>query len=437
LKNIKKNNKIMKSLFTSLFLFLTMATAVAQNNIDITPKAAIVNGNLTVRDTMMVGNYITPIVPFDVLGTSLFHGNNYNYFNITPQSALELHIGRSSSGSLVQSQSNSDIAFNFGGVGAGYRHFISSRHSNLSNNNGNALDFYINNSFFPTDSKVNFSGVGIGNIAQMSITARGVGIGTKVPTRRLSVNGSAQILDSLNIGTTNGTAHFDLTGNANFRGRNTNTFITNTNPSAVNFYTGRNQSNSLNIDQLTGDISFQSGGNNGGFKHFLVTRHSGTAGNSPNNSFDFYVNNSNSNVSSLAPNNGNILAMSVTATGVGIGVDVNNLSATNKLEVVGHTKITGDITVTGKVNAGYSIVTNTIVQPANTTAQFTVNCPSGSVITGGGGGHADFNVAASDIKVVYSGPNPDLNTLEWRLITQNTSNQTRTIRVYCMCARLN
>lgn len=270
----------------------------------------------------------------------------------------------------------------------------------------------------------------------MSITARGVGIGTKFPTRRLTVNGSTQILDSLNIGTTNGTAHFDLTGNANFRGRNTNSFIANTNPSAVNFYTGRSVLSTLSLNQESGDISFHYGGSQGGLKHFLVTRHS------PNslgiyNSFDFYVNNSNSISGSVAPGNGNVLAMSITASGVGIGVNTTELNNANKLEVVGHTKITGDITVTGKVNAGYSIVTNTYIQPANTTAQFTINCPTGSVITGGGGGHADLNAAAADIEVIYSGPNPDLSTLEWRLITQNTSNQTRTIKVYCMCARLN
>lgn len=424
----------MKASLKTSFLMLFVMNGVAQNTIDVSPKNVTVNANLTVKDSLMVGNYTTPIVPFDVLGTSLFRGNNHNNFDITPQSAIELHIGRSSNGSLFQHQLNSDIAFNFGGVGAGYRHFISSRHSNLSNNNGNALDFYINNSFFPATSKVNLSGVGIGNIAQMSITARGIGIGTKSPTRRLTVNGSTQILDSLNIGTTNGSAHFDLTGNANFRGRNTNNFIANANPSAVNFYTGR-LGNSLSANQLTGDISFQNGGDQGGFKHFLVTRHS--ASEIINNSFDFYLNNNTTVSGSTSPGIGNKLVMSVTLAGVGIGVDINNLSASNKLEVAGHTKIIGDITVTGNVNTGYAIVTNTVIQPGNTTIQTGVNCPLGSVITGGGGGHADYNAAAPDIEVIYSGPNIDLNTPEWRLITQNTSNQTRTIRVYCICARLN
>jgi hypothetical protein len=55
-----------------------------------------------------------------------------------------------------------------------------------------------------------------------------------------------------------------------------------------------------------------------GFRHYIRSRHSGNA-NDAGNSIDFYLNASSSSNGSSAPGTGNVLAMNVTARGVGIG----------------------------------------------------------------------------------------------------------------------
>ncbi len=152
-----------------------------------------VNGTGNI-DSLAVG-IITPSARFDVNGTALFRGNNTNTIG-SPLAGVEFFTGRSSTGALVSGQTNADIAFNYGGTGGGYRHFISTRHDEVTNSPNNSIDFYINNSTTSNGS----SALGTGNVMEMSITAAGVGIGTRVisPNIELQVAGNT-VLDGKTI----------------------------------------------------------------------------------------------------------------------------------------------------------------------------------------------------------------------------------------------
>jgi hypothetical protein len=169
--------------------------------------------------------------------------------------------------------------------------------------------------------KVGINGnVGIGapvNSNRLNVAGNGnidsLGIGTVDPLNRLTVVGKANI-DSLGIGIATPSASFDVNGTALFRGGNTNT-IGGPMVAGVEFFTGRTSTGTLNAGQTTADIAFDYGGTDGGFRHFISTRHNNAA-NSPSNSIDFYINNSSSLNGSSAPGTGNVLSLSVNATGV-------------------------------------------------------------------------------------------------------------------------
>jgi hypothetical protein len=137
-------------------------------------------------DSLGIG-IATPSASFDVNGTALFRGNNTNTID-SPVAGVEFFTGRSSLGALIPGQTNADIAFDYGGTGGGFRHFISTRHNNVTNSLGNGIDFYINNSGSSNGS----SAPGTGNVMQLSVTATGVGIGTPVLNSniKLAVAGS-------------------------------------------------------------------------------------------------------------------------------------------------------------------------------------------------------------------------------------------------------
>jgi hypothetical protein len=133
-------------------------------------------------DSLGIG-IVTPGAVIDVNGTALFRGNNTNTIG-SPLAGVEFFTGRSSAGALVPGQTNADIAFDYGGTGGGYRHFISTRHNNIANSSGNGIDFYINNSTTSNGS----SAPGTGNILQLSVTGAGVGIGTPVVNSNLKLH---------------------------------------------------------------------------------------------------------------------------------------------------------------------------------------------------------------------------------------------------------
>jgi hypothetical protein len=130
---------------------------------------------------------------------------------------------------------------------------------------------------------------------------------------------------NVGIGTSTPSSRLHVQGNTFINGTNTNTSLTPV--SSVEFTTGRLGSGALNSGQTNGDISFQFGGTGGGYRHYIQTRHAASA-EVNQNAIDFYVNNSTTPAGSVTPNNrtpnGNRIGMSITATGIGIGMSAPN-----------------------------------------------------------------------------------------------------------------
>lgn len=114
-----------------------------------------------------------PQAKLDVNGSALMRGGNSNFIYplaLTP--AVEFFFGRTAIGDKPAGLTEADLAFNWGGAGGGYRHFISTRHDSNPRSRGNAIDFYVNNSFNQFESIVPDSG----NLRMMSVTGEGVKI---------------------------------------------------------------------------------------------------------------------------------------------------------------------------------------------------------------------------------------------------------------------
>lgn len=92
-------------------------------------------------------------------------------------------------------------------------------------------------------------------------------------------------------------------------------------------------------------MAFQFG--NGGYRHFLQTRHNSSA-TALGNAFDFYLNTSTTDAGSTAPGTGNIAALTIDAQGVGVGTT----SPTAKLDVIGNLKVSTDAAVSASLTAG-------------------------------------------------------------------------------------
>ncbi len=93
----------------------------------------------------------------------------------------------------------------------------------------------------------------------------------------------------------------------------------------LDIISGRDASHALNSGQSTGDISIQSGADDGGFRHWISSTHSGTAS---QNSLRFWVNNSATSELSSVPGTGNANALDLYGDAdarfygsVGIGAD--------------------------------------------------------------------------------------------------------------------
>lgn len=100
-------------------------------------------------------------------------------------------------------------------------------------------------------------------------------------------------------------------------------------------------------------------------------------------------------------------------------------------------EFTGGITVNGDVNMGLESYQFDYIVSSNTLSSRVITCPTGSQLITGGGGHRDFNNAATDILIHYSGPDTNNPLTGWRLTVSNNSGSTRTLRIYCNCARIN
>lgn len=97
-----------------------------------------------------------------------------------------------------------------------------------------------------------------------------------------------------------------------------------------------------------------------------------------------------------------------------------------------------NLDVYGTINTGIVRPFVDVDMPTNFISEIFCACPSGYKAIGGGGGHRDYNTAAQDIKINYSGPDPNpANDFRWKVIATNTNTtQLRAVRVYAICARM-
>jgi hypothetical protein len=179
-------------------------------------------------------------------------------------------------------------------------------------------------------------------------SAQNVGIGTNNPQQKLHVQGNTYIKDSLGIRITRPLATLDVNGTVLFRGNNNNSFDDSIR-AAVEFFTGRGLANNVPFRNTKSDIAFNFGGPGGGFRHFLITRHS-TSLNAAQNAIDFYINKSSVDTGSFAPDSGNVRALSVTDAGVYISDKLAIGASTTPNErfyVNGNAKVETDFLVGG------------------------------------------------------------------------------------------
>jgi hypothetical protein len=115
-----------------------------------------------------------------------------------------------------------------------------------------------------------------------------------------------------------------------------------------------------------------------------------------------------------------------------------SIEANGNLSITGTASMDKDLTVNGNLNIGLTSNFIDYTLSANTIGYYSINCPGGTRIVTGGGGHRDQNTAATDITVNYSGPNANSPLTSWRVTLSNTNAAaSRAVRVYCICARIN
>lgn len=109
---------------------------------------------------------------------------------------------------------------------------------------------------------------------------------------------------------------------------------------------------------------------------------------------------------------------------------------TARLDVDGTTRLRGDLRVEGSAQLGWTLVSQSFSAPGKSGFSFSLRCPTGMRVLGGGGGHRDANAAANDIVINYNGPDPAAAATAWRVHFNNNSGSSRAIRMYCICARI-
>ena len=119
-----------------------------------------------------------------ILGTN----GNVGIGTTSPSAVIDLANGSDNTGAGGSSQ----IALQYrSSAGGGFRHFITSRHDNTPGN-GNAIDFYINNSGVANGS----TGASVGNINSMSITGSGINVNGTIRTTSSITAGNIQLFNS-------------------------------------------------------------------------------------------------------------------------------------------------------------------------------------------------------------------------------------------------
>lgn len=151
---------------------------------------------------------------------------------------------------------------------------------------------------------------------------------------------------------------------------------------ALDIVSGRDSSHALNSGQTTGDIAIQSGADDGGFRHFISSKHSATAA---SNALRFWVNTGATSEDSSAPGTGNVNVMDMYGDGSTYfpgAMDASGGIATTTIVANGTVSISGSDNESSFANA------NTIIDPGSATGNLYLGqgiTSTGDIFIGGGG----------------------------------------------------
>lgn len=151
-----------------------------------------------------------PSVKVQVEGTTTLKGtlNARGTNTMTPAamaSAVEFSFGRTNAGAIAGT-GNSDLAFQWGGSGGGYRHFVSTWHDSVAGT-GNRIRFHVNNSGTAGGS----SAPGTGNVNVLDL----YGSGAAQFAGALGVTGATTLTGGFTAGAASSMGSFKITSLAN------------------------------------------------------------------------------------------------------------------------------------------------------------------------------------------------------------------------------
>jgi hypothetical protein len=191
--------------------------------------------------------------------------------------------------------------------------------------------------YLPAASNIAFTTAGV---ERMRISNTHVGIGTAVPRSALDVSTNIR---AGTPGNTANTARLEVGGG----------------------YVGDGTASTNSYPTL----AFQYGDGAGGYRHFVRTRHQ-AATTSVSNALDFFTNNSATATTSTAPGTGNLLGLSITSGGVGVGMsnptvalDVSGAvrsTATTSNSLGGVTLSNTNLTLAGTITGSTANTSNVI-----------------------------------------------------------------------------
>jgi hypothetical protein len=111
-------------------------------------------------------------------------------------------------------------------------------------------------------------------------------------------------------------------------------------------------------------------------------------------------------------------------------VGINNMNPTEALDVKGNIKYSGTL------DMGVRIFSQGYVITPNGGGNFSIGCPTGTRLIGGGGGQQIIGTPSENTIVVnYSGPHPNDDNF-WRLVVANNGGTYKEVVVYVICAKV-
>lgn len=120
-----------------------------------------------------------------------------------------------------------------------------------------------------------------------------------------------------------------------------------------------------------------------------------------------------------------------------------NLTVAGSSTIVGDANMTGNAYVTnnlnvgGRINMGTTFVFTDFTLNPSLTVNLSASCPVNTQLLSGGGGNYIFNSGTDEVFLNYNGPDPNDPLKTWKIYARNTGSVARTIRIYCICARIN